>query len=59
MLVNSVRWSESVAMAMESKGFCGDAPRSYYTVPRVRAYDLAASAAAVGGLVLGMLFLRY
>ena len=35
MLVNSVRWSESVAMAMESKGFCGDAPRSYYTVPRV------------------------
>lgn len=46
-------------MAMESKGFCGDAPRSYYTVPRVRAYDLAASAAAVGGLVLGMLFLRY
>ena len=44
-------------MAMESKGFCGDAPRSYYTVPRVRAYDLAASAARSGGLVLGMLFL--
>ena len=33
MLVNSVRWSESIAMAMESKGFCGDAPRTYYMVP--------------------------
>ena len=29
MLVNSVRWSESVAMAMESKGFCSTAPRSF------------------------------
>ena len=59
MLVNSVRWSECVAMAMESKGFCGDAPRSYYFVPRVHWYDLAGAAAAVGGIVLGILFLRY
>ena len=59
MLVNSVRWSESIAMAMESKGFCGDAPRTYYTVPRVHWYDLAAAALMVGGVVLGMLFLKY
>lgn len=59
MLVNSVRWSESVAMAMESKGFCGDAPRSYYTVPRVRWYDWLGSFACVGGIILGILFLHY
>ena len=58
MLVNSVRWSESIAMAMESKGFCGDAPRTYYMVPRVHWYDLAAAALMVGGVVLGMLFLK-
>lgn len=59
MLVNSVRWSECVAMAMESKGFCGQAPRSYYFVPRVHGYDLAAALGAVGGIVLGIVFLRY
>lgn len=59
MLVNSVRWSECVAMAMESKGFCGSAPRSYYFVPRVHWYDLAGAAAAVGGIVMGILFLHY
>ena len=39
MLVNAIRWSESVAMAMESKGFYGDGPRTYYTVPKVHGYD--------------------
>ena len=37
MLVNSVRWSESIAMAMESKGFCGDAPRTHRSVGPARA----------------------
>ena len=59
MLVNSVRWSESVAMAMESKGFCGEAPRTYYTVPRVHWYDLALAFSFVGGIIAGMIFLRY
>ena len=45
-------------MAMESKGFCGEAPRTYYTVPRVHWYDLAIAALMVGGVVLGMLFLN-
>ena len=59
MLVNSVRWSECVAMAMESKGFCGEAPRTYYFIPKVHWYDLAAAVAAVAALVCGMLFLHY
>ncbi|MBR1456537.1 MAG: energy-coupling factor transporter transmembrane protein EcfT [Oscillospiraceae bacterium] len=59
MLVNSVRWSESVAMAMESKGFCGEAPRSYYAVPKVRWADWAGSFGCIGAIIAGMLFLRY
>lgn len=39
MMVNSIRWSESVAMALESKGFDSDSPRSYYNVPSIKAYD--------------------
>lgn len=59
MLVNSVRWSECVAMAMESKGFCGTAARTYCQIPRVRWYDWAGAAVLVGGIALGMLFLHY
>ena len=59
MLVNSIRWSESVAMAMESKGFCGDAPRTSYSVPKVRWYDWVLAAVFIGGIILGMLFLHY
>lgn len=58
MLVNSIRWSESVAMAMESKGFCGDAPRTYYHIPRVHAYDVICSVLCLAGIVLGMIFLK-
>lgn len=57
MLVNAVRWSESLAMAMESKGFCGNAKRSYYFIPRVKIWDLLASLLMLGAIVLGMLFL--
>lgn len=58
MLVNSVRWSEAVAMAMESKGFCGTAERTYYEIPRVRWYDWACSALTLGLIVAGMLLLH-
>lgn len=44
MLVNSVRWSECVAMAMESKGFSGERDRTYLEVSRVRWYDILFSA---------------
>ena len=59
MLVNSVRWSESVAMAMESKGFCSTAPRSFAFVPKVHWYDWLCSVACLGGIVLGILVLHY
>ena len=55
MMVNSVRWSESVAMAMESKGFSGSGTRTYYHVTHVRWYDMVFLAAAVGMTLLGML----
>lgn len=59
MLVNSIRWSESVAMAMESKGFCGEADRTYYNVPHVHWYDFLWALFCIGGIVLGMIFLKY
>ncbi len=58
MMVNSVRWSESVAMAMESKGFSGTGDRTYYHVTRVRWYDILFLAAAVGCTIVGMALLR-
>lgn len=59
MLVNSIRWSQCVAMAMESKGFDGDAPRTSCTIPRVRWYDLAFFLLWVAGIILGMCLLKY
>lgn len=58
MLVNSIRWSESLALAMESKGFTGDRNRTYYSVTKVRWYDIACSAVLLGGIVAGMILLR-
>ena len=57
MLVNSIRWSESVAMAMESKGFSGEQPRSYYLRPKVRWYDWLFCLGALGAILAGMLLL--
>lgn len=59
MLVNAVRWSESVAMAMESKGFCGEAPRSYAFIPKVHWYDWLCSAACLGGILMGICVLPF
>ena len=58
MLVNSVRWSEAITMAMESRGFDGSgAGRTYYTVPSVRWYDVAFALACAGLILCGMAFL--
>lgn len=38
MLVNSIRWSECVAM--ESKGFSGKNDRTYLEVTKIRWYDV-------------------
>lgn len=55
MLVNSIRWSESIAMAMESKGFCGNAARTYVEIPRVRWHDLVIAVLIVGGILAPMI----
>lgn len=59
MLVNSVRWSESVAMAMESKGFCPDAERTYYSIPTVRLTDWLLAAMMIGSILFGMFSFHY
>lgn len=57
MLVNAIHWSEYVAMAMESKGFCGDGPRSYYQLPGLGIGDIAAALICLSALGIGMLWL--
>lgn len=59
MLVNSIRWSSAVAMAMESKGFSGDRGRTFYKIPRLHWYDAVFAVVLLGGIVLGMIFLKY
>lgn len=59
MLVNSIRWSECVAMAMASKGFDGDGARSSYCTPKLRWQDFAYGAFWLLGITLGMIFLPY
>ena len=39
LLVKSVRWSEELAIAMESKGFSGEEKRTEYMEVRVHARD--------------------
>lgn len=58
-LVNVVHWSENVAMAMESKGFDGEGPRSCYTVTSVRWFDWGFLAAWVVLPVAGCLRLPF
>lgn len=57
MLVNSIHWSESLAMAMESKGFDGHAKRTWCEVPKVHWYDIVFASAAIIGVVVGMIYL--
>lgn len=57
MLVNSIHWSESLAMAMESKGFDGKAKRTWCEIPRVHVYDAAFAVLSIGAVIAGMLVL--
>lgn len=59
MLVNAIRWSQSVAMAMESKGFDGDAPRTHTVIPKIRPADHVFFFGWIGLIVLGMCVLKY
>lgn len=55
MLVNAIRWSEAVAMAMESKGFCGSAARTYYAVPKLHWYDWVYGCSWILGIAAALL----
>ena len=59
MLVNAIRWSNAVAMAMESKGFDGEEPRTYAYIPQVRWYDIAYAVCWFGGIIAGMILFSY
>ena len=54
MLVNAVRWSESIAMAMESKGFSGESKRTYYSVPKVHVGDILGAIIMIGLIGAGI-----
>ena len=55
LLIKSVRWSEELAIAMESKGFSGAAKRTEYLPCRIRVPDLLLL--LVGWVVLPVLIL--
>ncbi|MCD8357493.1 MAG: energy-coupling factor transporter transmembrane protein EcfT [Clostridia bacterium] len=55
-LVNSIRWSENVAMAMESKGFDGDGVRTFFVVTKVTAGDICFSIICFALTLAGMIF---
>ena len=55
MLVNSIRWSECVAMAMESKGFSGKNDRTYLEVIRVHWYDILFSILTISFIITFMI----
>jgi len=57
-IIKSVRWSESLAIAMESKGFDQDGPRTCLQIMRVRWYDYAFVVMFVGLTVLGIFLLQ-
>lgn len=56
-LVNGIRWSENVAMAMESKGFDGDGGRTFAITTRVRAGDICFAVLCIGLMTAGMIWL--
>lgn len=57
-LVNGIRWSENVAMAMESKGFDGDGKRTFYIETPVRTGDLIYAAVSLVIMIVFVLLLR-
>lgn len=56
-LVNSIRWSENVAMAMQSKGFDGDGKRTYAVITRVRAGDIVFVIGCLGLMAIGIVMI--
>lgn len=57
MLVNTIHWSESVAMAMESKGFDSQGCRTYYCKPQVGTGDYVFLTVSVTAVIAGLFLL--
>ena len=57
-LVNGIRWSENVAMAMESKGFDGDGQRTYSITTKVCAKDLIFAGICLAMMIAIVIVLR-
>lgn len=53
MLVNTIHWSESVAMAMEAKGFDGEGKRTFYRITHLRWFDWSFFAGTIGFIAIG------
>ncbi len=59
LLVKSTRWSEELSIAMESRGFSGNAPRSEYMPEQVRPRDIVFLAVTCAALpILSILIFR-
>lgn len=56
MLVNTIYWSESVAMAMEAKGFDGEGKRTFYRITRLRWFDWCFFIGTTGLITAGFYF---
>jgi energy-coupling factor transport system permease protein len=57
LIVHAFEQSESIAMAMESRGFCNEAPRTIAFVVPLRRVDIVFLAVTVGGVVAGAIWL--
>lgn len=58
-MVNCIRWSENLAMAMESKGFDGDGKRTFDRSLSVKFYDILILITVPAAILTGMLILQY
>lgn len=56
-LVNSIRWSENVAMAMESKGFDGDGTRTFAITTTVKFKDIIFCIICISLTITGMILI--
>ncbi|ERH30378.1 hypothetical protein HMPREF9244_01140 [Alloscardovia omnicolens F0580] len=56
MLVHSMRTSELLAEAMQSKGFDEDASRSRYTIIHVHAYDFIYAVFMIAPAIMAYFF---
>lgn len=59
MLVNTIHWSDNIAMAMQSKGFDETQDRSYYNITSVKKTDAIICISFVISVIIGVIFLKF